>query len=144
MTSLVLRDPNNRYDHTDRYNSALIILKQKSGESNRVFTQISAFCESFETTLDHLGYMVLISNLSAVGRGFFGVALVISSLATLAFMILKEALYMLSFTQKPEFSCVLYAFHGAANMVRAIVESVPYFGNVVCGIYNISGHRLLY
>jgi hypothetical protein len=127
-----------------KYNNLLSITSYVGSDKNKQsFTYTSWFLNRKEDIFNELGHMLLISNLSAVGRFCFGSSLIICGLAIAAFRLL-EAFFYDSNSINDARSAALYSLHGAANIFRALVESLPGAGNIACVAYDYFSFKLVY
>lgn len=136
-----------QYDPNYKYNNLLSITPYREGVeadiNKKSFTYTSWFLHRKEGVFNELGHMPLISNLSAVGRFCFGSSLIICGLAIAAFRLL-EAFFYDSNSIEGARSAALYSMHGAANIFRALVESLPGMGNIACVAYDYFSFKLVY
>ena len=145
----------------ESYNNGLLLIHLPDDSLERECGLIS-----FEKGFNLAGYAPAISNISAVVRAWLGVVVVVEGVARLAFNGLAFTYYscrdayrryqsqspkkhyipsfsILNSKRKALNSLNLFS-HGMANLGRAGVEFIPFFGNFACWLYDDCGLRLRY
>ncbi len=101
----------------------------------------------FESGLNVAGYVPLVSTISGALRVNYGKLEIIGAVAA-AGIIAVKALFA-GTEQYNEFNHAVeilftYASHGAANVVRGIIEIFPFVSLATCLPYDLLGHRYSY
>ncbi len=145
----------------ESYNNGLLLIHLPEDSLERECGLIS-----FEKGFNMAGYAPAISNISAVVRAWLGVIIVTEGAVRVVFNGVAFSYYSCrdiyhryqSQTTKeryiPSFLVVHYRrkalnglnffSHGMANLGRAMVEFIPFFGNFACWVYDDLGLRLRY
>ena len=92
---------------------------------------------NLETTFNKFGYFPIVSTVSGSIRILGGKVEVITGLALSAIAILRIFQNKDNRTRQIHHGAEL-ALHGGANILRGMVESIPFFGNAGCLIYDDS------
>ena len=90
--------------------------------------------QNFEYTMNGLGYIPVISTLSGPARMVFGKIEAITGLAIAVF----------ASTERRSNWGLELALHGAANILRGTVETIPVIGNIACVVKDLAGTRFEY
>lgn len=117
---------------------------------------------NFEKGFNTAGYMPAISNISAVIRALYGVIIIVEGIARTTFNGLAFAYYSsckdayqktkdgyipsfsILHSKRKALNGLRFFSHGMANIGRAVVEFIPFFGNLTCRVYDELGLRLRY
>ena len=108
------------------------------------YSFISYKLKQVEEGLNVLGYFPLISNVSAAERAILGTVEAVASLAVFSLYLCFSFCAIEKAVTYQGLYCLYYTAHGVANVVRAIFESLPFIGNVLCFAYDALGYRLEY
>jgi hypothetical protein len=104
---------------------------------------------SFEGGLNIAGYVPVVSTFSGALRINYGKLEVIGAIAA-AVLITFRALFLVNASDRDRelkraidvFTC--YSLHGVANMIRGILEIVPFVSLATCLPYDLSDKRFAY
>lgn len=86
---------------------------------------------ALDVTLNTLGYIPLVSNVSGAVRLIYGKVQIIGAIAGAIFAIISASNPILSLAS-------YFIISGCLHIVRGCVEQVPVVGNLACFIYDVS------
>jgi hypothetical protein len=106
------------------------------------FDQMDESLTLFESTLNTLGYIPIVSTFSGTARFIYGKVEAIVALAAVAFHFIGSIAGYAGHEGQVA-KALPYVVHGFANMGRAVVEMIPLI-NLSCIFYDLTGAGLPY
>jgi len=116
---------------------------------NEIENTLDKSLDKLEHGLNIAGYVPILSSFSGGLRAVLGKIEIIGAIAAAAIMAVAalfnpDAAQRQAQLNKALQIAVKYSLHGAANMFRGTVESIPFVSLVTCLPYDLLGHRFAY
>lgn len=111
------------------------------------YASLDQFCTRFEYYLRWPAYVPILSVFPGALRQVYGIAQLVSSISVVSFNLIR-LLFMDEYKKdelvKKSWQVVRYSYHGLANILRGIIETIPLI-NFICFFYDRRGHlRMTY